>query len=155
MLKKKMLSMATLGICVLCFVACNPKKPTAEDFVGSWIEDGKDCQRTSSCGSIQFSEDGHFIATDIPEKYFGYVRGYSNSLMDGSGTWEFDSGGQPLEPYTIDLFFEASTENGSVWYHRTMYVSLGKEVILYSWVGDESERVSFKKDTSTSQTPAP
>ena len=118
-----------------------------QDLVGVWVEDREDCENElSGCAWLEFTENGHFKATNIPSDYFGYFPFSSNAKFDASGVWEIELSSDPLGNHKINLRFDPVPLMNYPVYNDTLYV-VGKKggFNLFAWHGDPSNRIDFIK----------
>ena len=145
------------GLFCLGITSCALHRPTEKDFVGLWVEDSDICQGSNICGSFEFFPDGSFYAQNIPDIYFGYVPTFTNtSRINGLGTWQLEVPDDLLRDSEINLYFDHNQDIGNPPYNSVLYSSNWKEYNLFTWLGDESDRIVFKKDNrAITQTPEP
>jgi len=127
-------------------MAC--QKITVSKLYGIWVEDKKNCQL--ECSQIAFFDDGQFEAENLPDKWFGYVRQFEiGTRFNASGSWSLKVPDRSSGPYEVDLYIKNLMVNeGLVSYHRTVYIDPITPNRLYSWLGDQSNRITFLKESS-------
>jgi hypothetical protein len=119
----------------------------AQDLVGVWVEDRENCETDlAGCSWIEFMEDGHFTAENLPYDYFGFFPISSDAVFDASGTWEIELSSEPAGYHKVRIRFDANPEMDLPIYNDTLYVEgeIG-DFILYAWHGDPDNRIDFTK----------
>ena len=126
--------------------ACSRKAPASTDIVGQWIERESSPSRAGAiaCATINFTEDGRFSATNLPEEYFILMGFPATPRVDAAGSWELTTWeGKPV----IDLFFEPNplSRYPEGYNSQLLIMRDGGDFVLYQWKRDESERITFAK----------
>jgi hypothetical protein len=118
-----------------------------QDMVGTWVLNREECEdRSSNCPKFEFTDDGHFIAKNLPDEYFGYFIPTPNTTFDASGSWKIELNSDPLGNDKIIIGFNSITEMGYPAYNDNLYVEGKKRsFVLFEWHGDPSNRITFEK----------
>jgi hypothetical protein len=103
----------------LAVSACVPAIPTRGDIMGVWVASPKDGQGDPACPTLQFFDDGHFVASDLPPEYFAPVP------ASARGEWSLDdSTNDPFSVHRLILHFDRAGALPSGFY-KTLYMPVG------------------------------
>lgn len=146
-------------VTVLCLVAavaaCAPNPPMASDITGLWVErsDSPSRNGTSSCATIEFTSDGRFQASDLPEVYFILGGLPPTPRVQAEGDWELDLLDDNPQ---INLTFDPNPGSRYEWgYTSQLHIMKdGDGYLLYQWERDESERIVFVRQDEGDCDPA-
>lgn len=103
----------------LAVSACVPATPTRSDIIGVWVASPDDSPHGANCPKLEFFDDGHFVASDLPPEYFAPVPASSR------GEWSLDdSMNDPFSVHRLILHFDKADALPSGFY-KTVYIPVG------------------------------
>lgn len=103
----------------LAVSACLPATPTRGDIIGTWVASRQSGLPSSICPTLQFFDDGHFVASDLPPEYFAPVP------ASAGGEWSLDdSANDPLSVHRLTLHFDRAGALPTGFY-KTLYIPVG------------------------------
>ncbi len=109
-----------MSLAALVVAACVPAAPTRSDIIGTWVASPENGQHGSACPTLEFFDDGHFVASDLPPEYFAPA-----SSMSAHGEWTLDeSTNDRFSVHRLNLHFERNSALPSGFY-MTLYIPVG------------------------------